>query len=68
MKSVLQAMLRLTMAFGNLIDIIVMYFLHSSEQVSSQTIEFAVFAVLMLLDMLVLALIARKYKYKEETL
>ena len=63
MKSVLQALFRLTMALGNLLDILVISLFPADQ---SQTLQFILFAVLMLIDMLVLALIARKYVYKEE--
>ena len=63
MKSVLQALFRLTMALGNLLDILVISLFPADQ---SQTLQFILFAVLMLIDMLVLAMIARKYVYKEE--
>ena len=67
MKSVLQALFRLTMAFGNLIDIWVMLYFHYQEFPDPQYYEFLFFAILMLVDMFILALMARKYSYKEET-
>ena len=63
MKSVLQALFRMTMALGNLLDILVIWLFPADL---GQTLLFILFAVLMLIDMLVLAIIARKYVYKEE--
>ena len=63
MKSVLQALFRLTMALGNLLDILVISLFPANK---GQTLQFILFACLMLFDMFILALIARKYVYKEE--
>ena len=63
MKSVLQAMFRLTMAMGNLLDVIII--ICDGYFIERQSMEFLFFAALMLTDMLILALLARKYSYKE---
>jgi hypothetical protein len=64
MKSVVQGLYRLTAAIGNLVDLVVMAAFR--KLVPSQKIEFLFFATFMLVDMFLLALLARKYTYKEE--
>ena len=63
MKSVLQAMWLLTVAFGNLIVVIIA----EAKFFDRQSLEFFLFAGLMLVDMLVFALLARSYKYVDAT-
>ena len=59
MKSVLQAFRLMTMALGNLI----VSFIAGSRLVESQTVEFLLFACLMLVDMFAFAILVKKYKY-----
>lgn len=58
MKSVLQACNLLTVAFGNLIVIIV-----AESKAFDQASEFFMFGCLMLVDMALLAYLAYNYKY-----
>ena len=60
MKAVLQALYLLTTAIGNLIDLVVVAAL--SSLFSSQAQEFFLFAGLMILDMIGLALLAMRYQ------
>ncbi|XP_069688352.1 peptide transporter family 1 isoform X4 [Periplaneta americana] len=61
MKSVLQAGWLLTVAFGNLIVVIVA----EAKFFDSQAYEFLLFAGLMLVDMAIFAYMAMRYKYVE---
>ncbi|XP_012287395.1 peptide transporter family 1 [Orussus abietinus] len=61
MKSLLQAGWLLTVAFGNLIVVIIA----EGAFVSSQAMEFFLFAGLMFVDMLIFGLMAMAYKYVE---
>ncbi|KAJ2954424.1 hypothetical protein O0L34_g2692 [Tuta absoluta] len=61
MKSVLQSVWLLTVAFGNLIVILVV----EGNFLDAQWKEFFLFAALMVVDMLIFALMAFRYKYKE---
>ncbi|XP_021917359.1 peptide transporter family 1 isoform X3 [Zootermopsis nevadensis] len=61
MKSVLQAGWLLTVAFGNLIVVIIA----EAKFFDSQAHEFFLFAGLMLVDMAIFSLMAMKYKYVE---
>ena len=64
MKSVVQALYKMSSALGNLLDLVVIS--ASSRLLTSRTHEFILFACLMLADMAVLAFMARRYNYKEE--
>ena len=64
MKAVVQALYRLTFAFGQVLDIMVMSL--SSTFLGSQQLEYIFFACLMVLDMVVLSYFSTKYTYKEE--
>ena len=64
MKSVVQALYRLTMAVGNIIDVFIMVIITPHRY--GQKWEFLFFASLLLLDMCILALISRYYIYKED--
>lgn len=59
MKSVLQACWLLTVAFGNLIVVVIA----EARLVESQAIEFFLFAVLMFVVMGIFILMAMRYKY-----
>lgn len=59
MKSVLQACWLLTVAFGNVIVVIIA----ETKFFQSQANEFFLFAVLMVIDMAVFGLIAMRYEY-----
>ncbi|KAJ4436487.1 hypothetical protein ANN_16518, partial [Periplaneta americana] len=61
MKSVLQAGWLLTVAFGNLIVVIVA----EAKFFDSQAYEFLLFAGLMFVDMAIFAFMAMRYKYVE---
>ena len=50
---------------GQLLDIVVMTLLPTNIM-AGQVLEFSIFAVIMLLDMVVLAFLARKYTYIED--
>lgn len=58
MKSVLQGCWMLTVAFGNLIVVIIA----GAKFFSSQTFEFFLFAGLMFVDMIIFMWLARRYK------
>lgn len=59
MKSLLQACWLLTVAFGNIIVVIIA----EAKIFQSQAFEFFLFAVLMFIDMAIFALLATRYKY-----
>lgn len=59
MKSLLQACWLLTVAFGNVIVVIIA----EAKFFQSQAHEFFLFAALMIVDMAVFGLIARRYEY-----
>uniref|UniRef100_T1H3R5 Peptide transporter family 1 n=1 Tax=Megaselia scalaris TaxID=36166 RepID=T1H3R5_MEGSC len=58
MKSVIQACFQLTVAFGNVIDIIIV----EANIFDSQANEFFLFAGLMFVDMFIFAILAYRYK------
>lgn len=58
MKSVIQACFQLTVAFGNVIDIIIV----EANIFDSQAYEFFLFAGLMFVDMFIFAILAYRYK------
>ncbi|XP_014761080.2 peptide transporter family 1 isoform X1 [Drosophila ananassae] len=60
MKSVLQACWLLSVAIGNMIVVVIAEF----KFTSSQSGEFALFACLMLVDMMIFLWLARSYQYK----
>lgn len=62
MKSVMQAAWLLTTAFGNLIVVII----ESAQIFEDESSNFFLYAGLMLVDMLIFALMAMKYKYVEK--
>lgn len=66
MKSFVLALYHLTIAAGRLIDILLTTILPESARANGQVLEFAIFSVIMTLDMVILALLARKYTYKED--
>ena len=66
MKSFVLALYHLTIATGRLIDILLTTLLPESARSNGQVYEFAIFSVIMTLDMVILALLARKYTYKED--
>lgn len=59
MKSLLQACWLLTVAFGNVIVVVIA----EAKIFQSQAYEFFLFAVMMFIDMLIFGLLAMKYKY-----
>ncbi|KAK7028074.1 hypothetical protein SK128_016345, partial [Halocaridina rubra] len=59
MKSVLQAAWLLTVAFGNLIVVVIA----EAKFFSRQALEFFLFAALMFVDMIIFAILASRYKY-----
>ncbi|CAD7089903.1 unnamed protein product [Hermetia illucens] len=61
MKSVLQACWLLTVAIGNLIVVAIAEF----RMIDSQSTEFFLFAVLMIIDMGIFILLAMRYKYSQ---
>ncbi|XP_065570376.1 solute carrier family 15 member 2-like isoform X2 [Artemia franciscana] len=61
MKSLIQGLWQLTVAFGNLIVIIIA----EAKIFPKQSDEFFLFAGLMFVDMIILAILAWRYKYKE---
>jgi len=63
MKSVLQACWLLSVAIGNMIVVVIAEF----KFTSSQSGEFALFATLMLVDMLIFLWLARSYQYKDQS-
>ncbi|BFG02290.1 peptide transporter family 1 [Drosophila madeirensis] len=63
MKSVLQACWLLSVAVGNMIVVLIAEF----KLASSQSGEFALFACLMLVDMVLFLWLARNYQYKDQT-
>lgn len=62
MKSLLQASWLLTVAFGNVIVVIIA----EAKFFNSQANEFFLFAVMMFIDMAFFALLAMHYKYVQE--
>ena len=66
MKSLVLAIYYLTVALGQVLDIILMLLLPSIVKSRGQIWEFSIFAVIMLIDMVVLALLSRKYTYSED--
>ena len=62
MKSVLQAAWLLTVAFGNLIVIIVA----EAKAFDDQASEFFMFGALMVVDMLIFSYMAYRYKYVDQ--
>ncbi|KAI0224369.1 Solute carrier family 15 member 2 [Lamellibrachia satsuma] len=62
MKSVLQAAFLLTIAFGNLIVVIV----SKARRLPNQTAEFLLFAGLMYVTLFIYVLMSLSYKYKDE--
>ena len=66
MKSFVLALYHLTIAAARLIDILLTTILPESARANGQVLEFAIFSVIMTLDMVILALLARKYTYKED--
>ena len=65
MTSLVMAFYYLTYAFGEMLDILLMTFL-PTDIMEGQVLEFSIFAVIMLLDMVLLAFLARRYTYIEE--
>ena len=65
MKSLVMAFYYLTYAMGEILDILLMTFL-PTDIMAGQVLEFSIFAVIMLLDMVVLAFLARRYTYIED--
>ncbi|KAH8420454.1 hypothetical protein KR009_010557, partial [Drosophila setifemur] len=63
MKSVLQACWLLSVAIGNMIVVVIAEF----KFTDSQSGEFALFACLMLVDMVIFLWLARSYQYKEQS-
>lgn len=59
MKSLLQACWLLTVAFGNVIVVIIA----EAKIFQSQAYEFFLFAILMFIDMAIFGVLAMKYKY-----
>ena len=67
MKTVVQALYWLTVALGNVLDIVVMELISKNAlNGSAQVYEFIIFAIIMLVDMIGLAFFTRNYLYKEE--
>ena len=67
MKTVVQALYWLTVALGNILDIVVMELISKNTLNGfAQVYEFIIFAIIMLVDMIGLAFFTRKYMYKEE--
>lgn len=62
MKTMLQAFNNLSMGLGNLIVVIVV----GSKLIDSQIYEFILFAVLMFIDMIIFAFLAKRYKPLKE--
>ncbi|ALC48232.1 yin [Drosophila busckii] len=60
MKSAVQAAWLLSVAFGNLLTVVIA----ELKFVGSQSSEFALFATLMLVDLVIFLCLARNYKYK----
>ena len=67
MKTVVQALYWLTVALGNILDIVVMELISKNALNGfAQVYEFIIFAIIMLVDMIGLAFFTRNYLYKEE--
>lgn len=63
MKSVLQACWLLSVAIGNMIVVVIA----EVKFVNTQSAEFALFATLMLVDMVIFLYLARNYQYTDQT-